>query len=71
MKEHDDYIFRFKIEEVAEEVLYDHPTTEMIRSLFSALLDVVSLEYGGKEIKVDAFKFINDPEVSYGIWSKQ
>jgi hypothetical protein len=68
MSKSEDYIFRFKIEEVPREAVYDHPITEMVRSTLDALLDVVILTEKEREVKVDGFKFINEPEKIYDIW---
>jgi len=68
--ENGDFIFRFKLDEIQDEKVYDDPLTEMVRSQLAALLDVVVLTENDKPVKVDGFKFINDLDTVITIFPK-
>jgi hypothetical protein len=68
--ENGDFIFRFKLDEIQDEKVYDDPLTEMVRSQLAALLDVVVLTENDKPVNVNGFKFINDLDTVNSIFPK-
>lgn len=66
----EDYVFRFQLSEV-EEVYYKDRYTEMIRQQIVNLLDIVVLTQNGEECQVNGFKFHNDIDNNYIIWTKK
>ncbi len=68
-----DFVFRFKLEEDAPDgTVYDDPLTELVRSQLEALLEVVVLTRGDKEIRgVDGFRFMKHLDRPYRIYPEK
>ena len=64
----DDFAFKFKLDSSNELPVCQDPFTEMVRCQLEALLDVVILTNGEKNVSVDGFKFINEQDQIYRIF---
>ncbi len=70
INEEEDFVFRFDLSYVQSKGLYNDPIVEMFREQIANILDIVILMEGGKEIKVDGFKFLNNSKIIYQIFHK-
>ncbi|GAB6273498.1 MAG: hypothetical protein STSR0004_03610 [Peptococcaceae bacterium] len=70
MSEIIDYIFRYSLEpkEVVKYNIDDLPD-EIIKILFESLLDLIIPCVGGKEIKVDGFKFLKNRQIIHKLFA--
>lgn len=59
-----DFIFRWKLEETkSNKKISRGGVGKFIQILLTELLDVISLTYGGKDLKVDGFRFLNETKI--------
>jgi len=65
-----DFVFRFKLDpDTPGGTAYNDPLTELVRSQLEALLEVVVLTSGGKEVRgVDGFRFMKHLDRQYQIY---
>ncbi len=70
MKEESDYIFRYAIEG-SKQVASRDPLREMIRIELESLLNLLSLYHEGEEVKVDAFRLMNEQESLHPIFPER
>ena len=68
MNREPDYIFRYPVEEKENGDPHD-PLLEMIRTQLASLLGLLSLYHKGEEVKVDAFRLMNEREAFHPIFS--
>ena len=70
MTKEPDYIFRYPVE-AKENGAEREPLLEMIRTQLESLLGLLSLYYKGEEVKVDAFRLMNEREAFHPIFPPQ
>ncbi|MDO8671177.1 MAG: hypothetical protein Q7O66_07070 [Dehalococcoidia bacterium] len=68
-----EYVFRYQLrpeDEVAEAPFYEDRLLEMIRQQLANLLNLVVPVYEGREVKIDGFKLLSDPDIVYEIFPR-
>jgi hypothetical protein len=63
-----DFIYRFRLDEEPGRALIEDAPAEMVRKQLEALLKVVVLTEGNRELKPDRFRFMNNPEKIFPIF---
>jgi hypothetical protein len=66
----EDYIWRFRLDNISNERVNEDLTVEYIRRQLEELLNFVVLTYNEKKVKIDGFKFIKDLNMNYDIFVK-
>ncbi len=68
-----DYKFRYRIESKkrGSTKKAKEPVKEYFRNEIINILDIAILTSQGRELKVDGFKFINDPKKVFPIYKKR
>ena len=66
-----EYVFRYQLHQEGEEAdgpFYEDRLLEMIRQQLESLLNLVVPVQRGKEVKIDGFKLLSDPDTTYEIF---
>jgi len=66
----EDYIWRFRLDNISNERVNEDLTVEYIRRQLEELLNFVVLTYNEKKVKIDGFKFIKDLDMNYDLFVK-
>lgn len=67
-----DYVFRYQLQPVPDrDTVYPNRSTEMIRAQLENLLNLIIPVTGGKELKVDGFKLLNDRGTIHELFIKE
>ena len=65
-----DFIFRFRLEpDRTTPLIVDNAFAELFRSQLDEMLKLIVLTCQGQRVRVDGFRFINDPDRTHPIWS--
>lgn len=68
--ENGDFIWRFRLEpDSATSLILGDAFAELFRGQLDEMLKFIVLTYRGEPVRVDGFRFINDPDGNYPIWS--
>jgi hypothetical protein len=68
--ENGDFIWRFHLDSNrAPALIPDHAFAELFRSQLDEVLKLIILTWKGQRVRVDGFRFIDDPDHTYPIWS--
>ena len=67
-KDDKEFVYRFKLDGKTGRPLIDDPPAEMVRKQLEALLKIVVLSEGGRELKPDRFRFMNNPLKDFPIF---
>lgn len=63
------YVFRFALKPGStDRPAYSDPLLELIRGQLADLLDAVVLTEGGRRVRVDGFRLLQDPDTQYAIF---
>jgi hypothetical protein len=66
----EDYIWRFRLDDLPKERSTTDVTVEYIRRQLEELLNFVRLTYNEKNVKINGFKFINNVDMNYHLFGK-
>jgi hypothetical protein len=67
-KNDQDHVFKFAVDELDPPRRHKDNFAEMIRQQLSALLNVVVFTQRGKDVRIDGFRFINEPDATFEIF---
>jgi hypothetical protein len=67
-KDRKDFVYRFKLDKETGPPLIGDAPAEMVRKQLEALLKIVVLTEGNRELKPDRFRFMNNPAENYPIF---
>jgi hypothetical protein len=65
----EEYVFRFALKpDSTDGSGYSDPLLELIRGQLADLLDAVVLTEGGRRVRVDGFRLLQDPDTQYAVF---
>ena len=73
-KHMDEFVFRYSLnkDEIKQhDPIYENPLIELFLQQLINLLDILDFTYQGKEVSVDGFRFINNPQQNFYLFSKE
>jgi len=67
-KDKKDFVYRFRLDKEPGSPLIGDAPAEMVRKQLEALLKIVVLTEGNRELKPDRFRFTNNPAKNYPLF---